>query len=418
MKAAKVIKNDTLPNIVRPFYRIKRMYYPQEEILSMRQDEISFTGSTIKTAAAIVRIFETGKALGDYSAVAVLNDGAGISYGISQFTHRSGSLLAVIRCYLGNGGVVGAEVFEQNIRLLESDSRRAIGALAMNAQFKSALRAAGMTAEMRAAQDAIAFERYMLPAIRACEGSGFVLPLSLAVVYDSMTHGSYEKIRDRVRISPESGKPHVFEKAWITEYVRKREAWLASIARLDKTRYRTQFFLQQIMIGRWELELPLPVRGVLLTNELLDISAADAAKPCRTVEPAASPITITDLHAKPARILPEIPATQPPAQPTANDAGEWLDRLEQRLNEVIADFDRIERMSRAVIDRTDRAKSLWTTVAAAAWQPAWALIGFLSGLPREVWFVVAGITAATMLFYLYRQIALGKIREHAETQKI
>jgi hypothetical protein len=43
-------------------------------------------------ALAIVHIFETGKAFGDYTAVAVLNDGAGISYGINQFTHRSGSL--------------------------------------------------------------------------------------------------------------------------------------------------------------------------------------------------------------------------------------------------------------------------------------------------------------------------------------
>lgn len=372
---------------------------------------MTFTRSAIETAKAIVRVFETGRPMGDATAVAVLDDGAGISYGTNQFTHRSGSLLAVIRRYLGNGGVVGAMVFEQNMRLLESSSRRAIGELAMNAQFARALRAAGMTAEMRAAQDAVAHELYMVPAIEACSGSGFTLPLSLAVIYDSITHGSYERIRDRVRLGREDMEPRFLEKAWVTEYLRQRDAWLASIPRLNATRYRTRFFLDQIALGRWELELPLSVRGTRITHELLGISAAPAAEPCRTVEPAATPFTLKQLYAIPARHLPESPATQPPAQPTASERGELLDRIEQRLDRVIADFDRIERMSRAVLDRTDRAKSLWTTVAATVWQVGWALFGSLSGLPREVWFVAAGITAATMAFYLYRQIALGKIRE-------
>ena len=52
-------------------------------------------------------------------------------------------------------------------------------------------------------------------AIAACEGSGFVLPLSLAVIYDSIVHGSYERIRDRVRLRALT--PSIeFEKAWIT----------------------------------------------------------------------------------------------------------------------------------------------------------------------------------------------------------
>ena len=57
-----------------------------------------------------------------------------------------------------------------------------------------------------------------------------------------------------------------FEKAWITEYVRLRDAWLASIPRLRATRYRTRFFLDQIKVGRWHLELPLTIHGVRLTE--------------------------------------------------------------------------------------------------------------------------------------------------------
>ena len=50
-------------------------------------------------AFAIVKTFETSDPAGDYAACVVLNDGAGVSYGISQFTHRSGSLYAVAERY-------------------------------------------------------------------------------------------------------------------------------------------------------------------------------------------------------------------------------------------------------------------------------------------------------------------------------
>src|SRR5687768_4871313 len=88
-------KSDELasPSIVRPFQSIQQMYICQEIVARMKHEDI-------KKAMAIVSIFETGKPRGNYATVAVLNDGAGISYGIKQFTHRSGSLLQVIEKYL------------------------------------------------------------------------------------------------------------------------------------------------------------------------------------------------------------------------------------------------------------------------------------------------------------------------------
>ena len=68
---------------------------------------MSFSEKDKLKALAIVHIFETSKAFGDYGACVVLNDGAGVSYGINQFTHRSGSLLEVITAYFRNGGTVG-----------------------------------------------------------------------------------------------------------------------------------------------------------------------------------------------------------------------------------------------------------------------------------------------------------------------
>ncbi len=68
----------------------------------MKQEDIS-------KAMAIVSIFETGKPHGNYAALVVLNDGAGISYGIKQFTHRSGSLLQVVEKYLATDATAGRE---------------------------------------------------------------------------------------------------------------------------------------------------------------------------------------------------------------------------------------------------------------------------------------------------------------------
>ncbi len=365
----------------------------------MKHLDEHFTKAAVTTASAIVRGFETGSPLGDYSAVAVLNDGAGVSFGASQFTHRSGSLTDVVERYLANGGAVGRDVLSAAIPALHRRTNSAITSLAADRQFKKALASAGITREMREAQDAVAFERYMVPAIRACIGSGFRLPLSLAVIYDSMTHGSYNKIRDRVR----GVDPANYEKAWITEYVRQRDAWLAAIQRLRSTRYRTRFFLNQIAVGRWELTLPLNVNGVLLTHELLGISPATAGE-TTAAGPKTPSITTTTTEPPTSAIEPtNIPQARPPV---------WK-RFESGITDAAEGYDRVERVTMSVTKRTDRAKSLWTTVAGTLWQTGWAVFGFLAGMPREVWLVVAVIAAVLTLAYLYRQIALGKMREGA-----
>ena len=74
-------------------------------------------------------------------------------------------------------------------------------------------------------------------------------------------------------------------------------------------------------------------------------------------------------------------------------------------------YDQVERIATTVTTRNDAAKSLWTTVVGSVTQTFWALFGLFAGIPREVWLVVAVIVALLMLMYLYRQIALGKIRE-------
>ena len=357
---------------------------------------MTFTEKDQLIALSIVSIFETSKPIGDYAACVVLNDGAGVSYGICQFTHRSGSLAEVVERYLAAGGRVGATTLTLAMPWLQKRTPYAIKRLAASEQLKKALVAAAVTHEMKDAQHEVAFEKYLKPAIEFCEARGFTEPLSLAVVYDSIVHGSLDRIAQEVRVTPlgvksvrASKDATLTEEAWITAYVRRRHIWLSNIARLKATTYRTKFFLDQIAIGNWELTLPLNVHGVRL-----------------------SAFNVASAVAIPSSISTQPSADRSPTLPHS-DAGSTTTVLDAAANT----FDRVDNTITTVTTRTDRAKSLWTTVAGTTWQTAWAIFGWITGLPREVWIVVAVIVAMLVLLYLYRQIALGKLREAAARQE-
>lgn len=385
----------------------------------MRGTEVkmAFNETDKKKAAAIVRIFETGRAAGNYSAVAVLDDGAGISYGIAQFTHRSGSLSQVVEDYLATGSPVGRAILAAQLPLLKKRTAAAVRQASANLQLRKALKTAAITAEMRRVQDAAAESLYLRPAAETAERMGFAEPLSLAVLYDSMTHGSWERIRDQVpfTVTPK-GVDLTREHLWITTYLRKRDAWLASVGRLAPTRYRTQFFLSQVAISNWRLKLPLSVHGVRLTCADLICDAGSGIAGNRV----SVPIVLTagpphDPADKPTENPPGSSAIEPisiEARPSSADGGKsCLESIEGAVDIAIEKYDRVESMIENVVMRADSAKSLWTMVAGTAWQTLWAIIGFFAGLPKEVWFVVAVIVGLLCAIYLYRQIVLGKIRE-------
>lgn len=365
----------------------------------------TFTETDVLKAAAIVNIFETGRPFGEYSALAVLNDGAGLSYGISQFTHRSGSLLQVVKRYLENGGQIAREQLSKYLEVLGTGTPSAINRAAQDGRLRRALKAAAASGEMRAAQHEIAFARYMRPAIEACAGSGFVLPLSLAVVYDSMTHGSWAPIRDRVRVTRPAASGIALEKAWIIAYVKKRHEWLRSVPRLKATSYRTTFFLTQLLMANWQLDLPVSVNGFALNiNHLPSAAAGETASAAghRTRSAVASNnLPDPSLQSERSKALPS--EARPP--------NSTFEKIERGVNNAAANYDRFDSVIRAVTYRTDAAKSLWTTVVGTIWQTIWAVVSFAAGLPREVWLAVAVIAALLMLLYLYRQFALGRVRE-------
>jgi hypothetical protein len=129
--------------------------------------------------------------------------------------------------------------------MLRLTTEAAILGCSNNAALRSALSLAGSTPAMQAAQRQVATERYLQPAIDACDGSNFTLPLSLAVIYDSINHGSFEHIRDSVVIDrSEHPNSQDFERAWITDYVNSRDHWLASVPRLASDAISHQAFLK------------------------------------------------------------------------------------------------------------------------------------------------------------------------------
>lgn len=373
--------------------------------------KIMFHATDKLKALAVVNAFETGAAFGRFSTVAVLDDGAGVSYGSCQFTHRSGGLAAVLERYFELGGVLGRSVISRRLPAARRLTAPAIKELAADTAFRKALRAAGITDEMKRAQIGVALDRYLAPAARECARLGFVTPLALAVVYDSMVHGSWEKIRDRVILKLGEDRLRR-ERAWIAEYTAMRDKWLSSIPRLNSTRYRTKFFLNQIKLQNWELNLPVRANGVAITSEVIDEIGRyiDSSK-----DSAVEPSPTQTLHnANAASSEPPLTPQKPPdkAQPPSRlREVSRLDRVEAAVDAAAARYDQVERIATTVTRRNDAAKSLWTTVVGSISQTLWAVFGLLAGVPREVWLVVAVIAGALMLLYLYRQISLGKLRE-------
>lgn len=213
-------------------------------------------------AQACINASETGSARGNYTAIAVLKGDAGhLTYGRSQTTLASGGLAVLVKMYLEREDARDAEQLRPYLARLESRDL----SLDHDNGIKSALRVAGSDPVMQEVQDLYFDERYWLPAERAAAGLGFALPLSVAVIYDSLVHGSWGLIRDRVKASPAD------EQAWIQAYVKARRAWFAGHSNplLQKSVRRMDSFQALIDAGNWELDLPFSFRGVTVDEETL-----------------------------------------------------------------------------------------------------------------------------------------------------
>lgn len=252
-----------------------------------------------QAAQAIVNIFETGKTLGDYARVTLLtNDPGHLTYGRSQTTLGSGNLYLLIKAYCAAPNAACAKTLKPYLqRLADIDL-----SLDRDTSLRAVLKEAGGDPVMQDTQDLFFDRVYWQPAMKLATDLGFSAPLSVAVIYDSLIHGSWNAMRDRT-IAKAGAAKSVGEKKWVTAYVDERRQWLATHpnALLRRTVYRMDAFAALIKKGNWTLGIPMTVCGVAVDEGALScrapvvVSADDAS--VRNLRLTNPPMTGNDVKA-------------------------------------------------------------------------------------------------------------------------
>lgn len=220
-----------------------------------------------KSIQAIVNIFETGSAFGDYGSVTLLAGDTGhLTYGRSQTTLASGNLFFLMKAYCAEADAAfGAEIAPYLDRLENID----LG-LDFDRPFHDLLRRAAGDPAMQDTQDAFFDRVFWRTAEKSATYIGSTSALGMAVVYDSKIHGSWHMIRDRTN-SRCGALQSVGESLWMRNYIRTRRDWLAHHANrlLRKTVYRIDALKALLDQERWNLALPFTVRGIALDQDIL-----------------------------------------------------------------------------------------------------------------------------------------------------
>ncbi len=243
-----------------------------------------------KTAQAIVNIFETSKVLGDYGNVTVMRKDTGhLTYGRSQTTLASGNLALLLHAYCGAGG----EFSEELKPYLSAFDRKDLS-LDNDVAVKALLRKAGEDPVMRKTQDDFFDRVYWAPALRSAADINATTPLGTTVIYDSKVHGSYDMIK-KLTNDKYGRADAINEKEWIECYVSVRRDWLANHKNslLHVTVYRMDAFRDLIGGGKWDLGLPLTVRGVTVSREILSPGYLPDSR-VSAVDPAERVLFLTD----------------------------------------------------------------------------------------------------------------------------
>jgi chitosanase len=220
-----------------------------------------------KTAQAVVNIFETGSAQGRYGNVTLISGDTGhLTYGRSQTTLASGNLYLLIKAYCDAAGAQFATALNPFLQQLAARDT----SLDTNMTFRGLLHAAGDDPVMHDVQDQFFDRVYWNPSVQAATNSAVNSPLGTNVIYDSHIQGAWTTIQNMTNANHGNAN-QIGEQAWISAYVNERRNWLASNPNpaLQPTVYRMDSFLQLINDDKWDLPLPLTVRGVLIAEDVL-----------------------------------------------------------------------------------------------------------------------------------------------------
>lgn len=154
----------------------------------------------------------------------------------------------------------------------------------------------------------------------------------------------------------------------------------------------------------------------LSDDEIDNLFVADGKEPAAqignpTAEPAANPASSPQSSG-------DANQSQSPGDSATQPQTSALSTARENFEMFGQKFDHINDLANSLNARKDSAKSLWTMISQILYQSFWALAAFAIGLPREVWLVVAVIVGVLALFYLHRQLSLGKLREVARLKLI
>jgi chitosanase len=230
-----------------------------------------------RTAQAIINIFETSKVSGDYAKVVFFaDDPGGLTYGKSQTTLMSGNLFLLIKAYCETENAQFADELRPYLKRLELKDT----SLNKDMALRTLLREAGSSDPvMWEAQDEFFDRVYWNPAVQSANKIGIFTALGVAVVYDSIVHGSWVKRRDET-IASYGKADAIGEKEWIKCYVQVRRKWLANHPNriLPLTVYRMDALKKIIDEDNWDLSLPLKVRGITISEDLLGVAFPSSAR--------------------------------------------------------------------------------------------------------------------------------------------
>ncbi len=212
---------------------------------------------------SIVSVFETGDPVGDYSAAVILPDGAGISYGRHQATDKSGSLDAIVRRYIDQGGQLADSLagFLPDLAADRTAAETPEDPSPAAADLLELLRAAGKDPVMREAQDHVFAEEYWEPAARQATELELVEPLSWLSLYDLCIQSGPRRL-SRLRkgfwqLPPSKGGS---ERPWAAALNRGRSNWLRDPKQreiVQRSAVRVDVLIHLGSTGQWALDTPV-----------------------------------------------------------------------------------------------------------------------------------------------------------------
>lgn len=221
----------------------------QNTLLSLPQE---------RRVRALVNIFDTGSPESAYDRV--LTPGNDVIYGDAMTTLTSGNLFYLIKDYTEREGAQYRTRFLKYLGRLEIKDRN----LAEDESFLALLRAAGNDPVMKDVQENYFKRIYFARAYSEAERIGVKTPLGIAVVFDSIVHGGWARLRDQTQQQlhgvPATG---IDEEFWIKTYLQLRRQWFASHQNelLRTLTWRPEALLELAEGGNWELLPPIRIRG-------------------------------------------------------------------------------------------------------------------------------------------------------------